>query len=117
MSNPKTRFEFIKKCIYWILFASGFIGVIFDAVVVMMKKHALLKVVMILKTAKDICVILLAFMLDVNGALARGLLIVYLTGVIIVDALFVYYTVIFFKRIESNEFDDKGNRLKAEQQV
>ncbi|KAM0687174.1 hypothetical protein COBT_001589 [Conglomerata obtusa] len=113
--ETKGLFSFAKNFVKWSIIIAGFIGLAFDVVMIMSKKTLLLKVSMVLKLWKAVaCLLMIIFISNLRG-LNRLLLIVYLCGVIMVDALFIYYTVIYFKRINSDDYDDKGTPKKSNQ--
>lgn len=98
-------------CYYSLLF-TGVLGIAFDMVVIMMKKQPLLKVSMLLKVIKAITLVVMMFLLRKGGLIANCLRIAYFLGVMAVDALFVYYSAIYFRRLASSDYDDQGRPVK-----
>lgn len=93
----------------YVIIIVGLLGAIFDLVVILMKQDILLKVVMLMKAVKMVTLLISIFFLPVGGMLSKGLLVFYILGAILVDAMFIYYSVLYFNRLKSDDYDDEGN--------
>lgn len=97
----------------YIFFFFTLISPIVDFVTISMKLERIIKVLMLLKAIKVVFVIISFFLLNFGGGsvLLKLLLFVFLLGVTLIDFIVVYYTVIYFNRLKSDEYDENGNPI------
>ncbi|KAF7682944.1 hypothetical protein TCON_1838 [Astathelohania contejeani] len=112
-NRPFRVINWIMKGIRFIMFWVGIVGAGFDAIVVFMRLDSLFRIVLLTKLIKDVAIVLSILITSFNTWIVKIFAISFMLYNIFLDAVFVYYLAIFFKRLESKDYDDDGNPIVA----
>jgi hypothetical protein len=109
--------RWVMLSIKYMVLAFGLVGVLIDAIIIFFKLGVLFKLILLLKSLKVISVVLSMIFVTTDTWFVKVLAMLYMIFIILVDLVFIYYSALYFARIESDEFDGQGNRKRDEENV
>lgn len=111
LSAAEPKYKVFKQCVKYILLFAGLVASIFDLAVIMLHMERFWIATLLFRALKVIAVLISIFIINIDGMFPKGLFVVYsVLGVLFIDFLFVYYGVLYFKRTNSDAYDEMGDR-------
>ncbi|KAK1348701.1 DUF5090 domain-containing protein [Hamiltosporidium tvaerminnensis] len=114
-TNKASKFKYVTKFLKYLFLFGGLIPVVLDVIAVYLKMPFLFKFIILSKTIKAVLIILSMLVIAFGALYVRLLAYFYMMMVILLDFLFVYYIALLFKRIDSEEYDNEGEKIVRDQ--